>query len=66
MKEIMEIFNAREFTLQTKISVIKKLGRALDDQWGMNWTGELVDELVSILEDAIMQAEEDARREVVF
>jgi hypothetical protein len=66
VKEIMEIFRAPELTIDTKISVIEKLGRALDDQFGMNWTKEITDELIGILEDAKAQIKEDAEREVLF
>ena len=40
-----------ELSDETKIRVIKKLGVALDNQLGMNWTGEIVEELCEILEN---------------
>jgi hypothetical protein len=66
MKEIMEIFRVPELSIETKIKVIIKLGRALNDQMGMNWTDEIVAELVSILEDAKTQIEGDENSLPVF
>lgn len=55
MKEIVEIFRMKELKLETRISVIEKLGSALNMQYSMNWTGELVTELNGILKDEIVE-----------
>lgn len=59
MKEIMEVFRATELSEDVKIRVIKKLGIALNKEYGMNWTEEIVDELVGILRDYKAQRQED-------
>ena len=50
MSEIIAIFRMTELSAETRIRVIKALGKALNYQFAANWTGEIVDELVGILE----------------
>ncbi|MFN8996421.1 MAG: hypothetical protein ACK5X3_22515 [Pseudomonadota bacterium] len=58
MKEIFEVFKMTELSYDTRISVILKLGKALDNQYAMNWTHEIVEELVGILKKS---KEDEAR-----
>jgi hypothetical protein len=51
MKGIMEIFRATELSFDVRIRIIKKLGQALNNEFGMNWTEEIVQELVLTLEE---------------
>ena len=55
MKEVIEIFKMKELKLETRISIIKKLCNALNFQFGANWTEQVRDELVSILENEIIE-----------
>ena len=50
MCELIEVFKMEDLSLDTRISVIKKLGRAINYEYAANVTDEIVDELVSILE----------------
>ena len=50
MEEMMSVFRATELSKEVRIKIIKKLGRALNMQYAMNWTDEIVDELVKALE----------------
>tara|TARA_R110000772_G_scaffold239773_1_gene351860 strand:+ start:410 stop:571 length:162 start_codon:yes stop_codon:yes gene_type:complete len=50
MKEVIAVFEMKNISDDTKIKVLRKLGRALNDEYAMNWTGEIIDELVDILE----------------
>lgn len=50
MSEIIAVFRAHELSVATRIKIIKKLGTALNHQYAMNWTGDIVAELVEALE----------------
>lgn len=50
MSEIIAVFRAHELSVAIRIRIMKKLGAALDHQYGMNWTGDIVAELVEALE----------------
>ena len=49
MKELFEVFRMDSLSIEARIRVMKKLGVALDNQYGMNWTEEIIAELTSIL-----------------
>lgn len=49
MKALIDVFRMKEISALTRIRIIKKLGKAINDDIGMNITGELVDELVTLL-----------------
>ena len=50
MKELIEVFRMTEIDSKTRVKIIIKLGRAINDQMGMNITEPLVYELVMILD----------------
>lgn len=50
MKELIEIFRMEEIHPKTRAKIIIKLGRAINDQFGMNITEPLVYELVLVLD----------------
>lgn len=50
MKSIIDVFRMNEVKPETRAKVIIKLGRAINHQYAMNITNELVYELVSILD----------------
>lgn len=50
MEAIINVFRMKEISPKTRVRIITKLGQAIDDENGMNITGELVRELVEILE----------------
>lgn len=50
MKEIIDVFRMNEISKDIRVKIITKLGRAINDKYCMDITGELVDELVAILE----------------
>ena len=49
MESIIQVFRMYEINPRTRIDIITKLGRAINDQYGMNITEDLVDELVKKL-----------------
>lgn len=50
MKEIIEIFRMNEIAPKTRAKIIIKLGKAINDEMGMNISEPIVYELVSILD----------------
>ncbi len=50
MQSIIEVFRMNELSAETRKNIIVELGRAINDQYGMNITGDLVKELVLALE----------------
>ena len=50
MKEIIEIFRMTEIDSKIRARIIIKLGRAINDQMGMNITEPIVYELVKLLD----------------
>lgn len=50
MESIISIFRMNELSIETRINIIKKLGRAINDQYGMNMTEDLVIELILALD----------------
>ena len=50
MKEIIEVFRMNEIDPKTRAKIIVKLGRAINDQMGMNITESIVYELVGLLD----------------
>jgi hypothetical protein len=65
MKELIEVFRMSELSCETRIKVIKILGKALNYEHAANWTDDIVDELVDILQkqkqDEIKYREEMAK-----
>jgi hypothetical protein len=65
MKEIIEVFRMSELSHDTRINVITKLGRALNYEHAANWTDDIIDELVGILQkqkqDEVKYREEMAK-----
>jgi hypothetical protein len=53
MKVLIDVFRMTEVSVQTRINILKKLGRAIDYEHAANVTGELVDELVKMLEEQL-------------
>lgn len=49
MESLIQVFRMTEVSIEVRASIIKKLGKAINDQLGMNITEELVAELVSNL-----------------
>ena len=49
MKELIEVFKMNEISIEARCNIIIKLGRAIDDQMGMNITKPIVLELVEQL-----------------
>ena len=47
---IMDVFNMENVSAETRARLIIKLGRAINDEMGMNLTEELVYELVSLID----------------
>ncbi|TFD96676.1 hypothetical protein E2605_07605 [Dysgonomonas capnocytophagoides] len=50
MKSLIEVFRMEEVSKETRVKIIIKLGRAINDQYGANITEGIVFELVSILD----------------
>jgi len=50
MEEIFFIFKMEEISVKTKVRIMRKLGAAMDNQMGMNYTGDIIDELVALLD----------------
>lgn len=50
MKEIIEVFRMNEINPKTRAKIIIKLGRAINDQFGMNITEPIVYELIKLLD----------------
>lgn len=50
MKELIEIFRMNELSKETRTRLIIKLGRAINNEMGGNFTESIVYELVSILD----------------
>jgi hypothetical protein len=50
VNEIIAVFRMNEVSIDSRIRIIRKLGLALDNQYAMNWTGEIVEELITHLE----------------
>lgn len=50
MKELIEIYRMNEIDPKTRARIIIKLGRAINDQMGMNITEPIVYELVKLLD----------------
>jgi hypothetical protein len=59
MTELIEVFRMEEIKPHTRAEVIIKLGRAINNQMGMNITEPIVAELVKILDpdNKILQKE---------
>jgi hypothetical protein len=55
MNELIAVFRMIEISIDTRIRIMKKLGEALDNQYGMNFTGEIVKELTEQLEASRLQ-----------
>ena len=53
MKELLEIYNAEELSLQTRIRLIKKMYRVLEFQASANIYKDIADELCGILQERI-------------
>ena len=49
MESIIQVFRMNEVSKEVRINIIRKLGRAINDQYSMNITEELVEELVKSL-----------------
>lgn len=47
---LFEIFRANELSVETRIRIIKSMGRAINDTLGMNLTEAIVYELVKTLD----------------
>lgn len=50
MKELIEVFRMVEIEPKTRAKIIIKLGRAVNDQMGMNISEPIVYELVKLLD----------------
>jgi hypothetical protein len=50
MKELIEVFRMSELKVETRIKIIMKLGKAINNEHGMNITEPLVYELVKALD----------------
>lgn len=49
MKELIDVFRMTELSPETRIRVLVKLGRAINDEHGANLTEPIVYELVKLL-----------------
>jgi hypothetical protein len=50
MNDLIAVFKMEEVSIDIRIRILQKLGRAINHEHGANVTDELVDELISILE----------------
>ena len=50
MNEMIAVFRMEELSEETRAKVITQLGIALNHQYGMNWTEDIVSELLSALD----------------
>jgi hypothetical protein len=50
MKDLIEIFKMNELSVQVRINLLIKLGRAINYEYGTNFTEPVVLELVRILD----------------
>lgn len=57
MNALIEVFRMTELSIETRIAVIEKLGRAINDQFAMNITEPIVEELVKALRSQSARAE---------
>lgn len=53
MKELLEIFNVEELSLEARIKIINKMINVLNDQVGANIYDEVAHELCNALDDRI-------------
>jgi len=53
MKELLEIYNAKELPIETRVRLINKMVKVLDYQIGSNVYGEIADELCDILNEQL-------------
>ena len=51
MNDLIEVFRMSEVSSEVRARIIVKLGRAINDTYGMNITEPLVYELVKLLDD---------------
>lgn len=51
ISSLIEVFRMDELSPDTRISIVEKLGRAINDSFGMNITEPIVEELVNILRE---------------
>ena len=51
MNDLIEVFRMSEVSAEVRARIIVKLGRAINDTYGMNITEPLVYELVKLLDD---------------
>lgn len=58
MSSLIEVFSMSKLSHETRIRVITKLGRAINNELGGNYTEEIVEELVGILKQEIKDIEE--------
>lgn len=50
MESIIQIFRMNELSIETRIGIMKKLGAAINRQYGSNCTEELIIELILALD----------------
>jgi len=51
MKELLEIYNASELPIETRVRIINKMVKVLDYQMGTNVYKEIADELCGLLHE---------------
>jgi hypothetical protein len=54
MKELLEIYNAEEIALETRIRIIQKMYKILEFQISANIYKEIADELCDVLQKRII------------
>lgn len=57
MKNLIDVFRMAEIKQETRIKLIKDLGLAINNQYAMNITDDVVSELVNLLESEIKARE---------
>jgi hypothetical protein len=58
MKELLEIFNAKELSVEVRIAIIEKMVAVLDFQVGANIYQRIADELCKTLNETYKGGEE--------
>ncbi|MDH3325148.1 MAG: hypothetical protein OEM38_00360 [Gammaproteobacteria bacterium] len=66
MESIIQIFRMEELSVNTRISIIKKLGGAINHQFGASCTEELVIELILALDPEKEPELRDDKRYAAF
>lgn len=55
MESLIQVFRMNELSNRTRVNVLKKLGEVINNQYGGNYTEEIVIELILALDSSFEQ-----------